>query len=263
MFSDLKDILVTRDGRLLTLTLNRPDTLNAFSMGLHDELGHAFALAATDPDSDVIVLTGQGRAFSAGGDLGDAEEAILLATPDHVKLRGARMIVNNILDCPKPVIARVNGDAIGLGATVALLSDIIIAVDTARFADPHVRIGLTAGDGGALIWPQLVGFARAKQYLLTGDLIAAPEAERIGLINFSVPAAELDGMVEKYARKLLGGAQRAIQYTKAATNVALRQLCTSAFELSLAYELLTMHTDDHREGLQAFRERRKPGFSGK
>jgi enoyl-CoA hydratase len=151
----------------------------------------------------------------------------------------------------------------GVGASLALMCDIIIAVNTARFGDPHVRMGFAAGDGGALIWPQLMGFAKAKQYLLTGDLITAVEAERCNLINFAVPEAELDPLVDKYAQKLASGAQTAIRYTKSVTNMALRQLFNSVGEVGIAYEGLTKHTADYREAVTAFLEKRKPIFRGK
>jgi enoyl-CoA hydratase len=151
----------------------------------------------------------------------------------------------------------------GVGASIALMCDIIIAVDTARFGDPHVRMGFVAGDGGALIWPQLMGFAKAKQYLLTGDPITAIEAERCNLINFAVPEAELDPLVDKYAQKLASGAQMAIRYTKSVTNLPLRQLFNSVGELGIAYEGLTKHTADYQEAVTAFLEKRKPIFRGR
>jgi enoyl-CoA hydratase/carnithine racemase len=259
---DYRDILITREKRILRATLNRPDSLNAVSEEMHDELSEFFYDAADDPESDTVILSGAGRAFCAGGDIDWLRRVIAEPPRFSHSSRGVRKIVHGILDCPKPIIARVNGDAVGVGASIALLCDIIIAVDTARFADPHVKVGLVAGDGGAMIWPQLIGFAKAKQYLLTGDPITATEAERIGLINFSVPAAELDVVVDKYAQKLSRGAQVAIRYTKTVTNIALRQLFNSVFEASVAYEGLTQHTADYREGVQAFLDSRHAQFTG-
>ena len=166
-------------------------------------------------------------------------------------------------DCPVPVIARINGDCIGLGATLALLCDISIAVEDAKLGDPHVKMGYVAGDGGAIIWPQLVGFARAKEYLLTGDLLTAKEAERIGLINHAVPRAELDAKVNTLADKLANGATKAIKWTKTSINIPLRQLAHSMLDASLAYEALTNIGADHQEAVTAFQEKRKPEFTGR
>jgi enoyl-CoA hydratase len=259
---DYKHILICREGRILRLTLNRPDRLNGVNHELHEELAKVFYAAAEDPGSDVVILTGAGQAFCAGGDLKWLSEDVQgEPVPFALESRLVRHIVYGIIDCPKPIIARVNGDAMGIGANIALLCDMIVAVDTARFADPHVRVGLVAGDGGALIWPQLLGFAKAKQYLLTGDAITAPEAERFGMINFSVPAAELDAVVDKYAQKLVNGAQIAIRYTKTTTNILLRQIFNNVFEAGVAYEGLSRQTNDCKEGLRAFIEKRKPKFT--
>jgi enoyl-CoA hydratase len=229
---------------------------------MHEELAEFFHEAAEDPACDLIVLSGAGKAFCAGGDVEWMRRMIAEPPRFNNLSRGIRKIVYGILDCPKPIIARVNGDAFGIGASIALLCDIIVAVDTARFADPHVKVGLAAGDGGALIWPQLIGFAKAKQYLLTGDPITAIEAERSGLINFAVPAADLDTIVDRYAQRLARGAQVAIRYTKTVTNMALRQLFSSVFEAGVAYEGLSQHTADYREGVRAFLEGRHAKFSG-
>lgn len=252
-----------RTDRVLTVTMNRPELLNAVSHALHEEMARIFFEAADDPDSDVIVLTGAGKAFSAGGDfewLGDQIKG--KRTPFVNDAKSMRRIVMGMLDCPKPIIAKVNGDAFGFGASVALLSDIVIAAEHARFADPHVKLGLVAGDGGALIWPQLIGFAKAKHYLLTGDPIGAVEAERCNLITFVKPADELDAFVAGYAAKLARGAQSAIRYTKSVTNIALRQLFCSVFEAGVAYEGLTTYTADFREAVEAVLEKRKPSFTG-
>lgn len=253
-----------RDGRVLTITMNRPELLNAVSHELHGEMARVFFDAADDMESDIIVLTGAGRAFSAGGDFEWLEKQVRGdRVPFVQEAKTMRRIVMGLLDCPKPVIAKVNGDAMGFGASVALLCDIVIAADDAKFADPHVRLGLVAGDGGALIWPQLIGFNKAKHYLLTGDAISAVEAERCNLISFAVPPAELDAYVQKYAQKLARGAQSAIRYTKSVTNIALRQLFSSVFEAGVAYEGLATYTADFGEAVHAVLEKRRPQFSGK
>ncbi|MEO0030428.1 MAG: hypothetical protein RIS94_186 [Pseudomonadota bacterium] len=254
----------TRQDRVLTITMNRPEMLNAVSHQLHEEMARVFWDAADDADSDVIVLTGAGRAFSAGGDFEWLEKQVKGDRVPFVhEAKSMRRIVMGLLDCPKPVIAKVNGDAFGFGASIALLCDITIADSEARFADPHVKLGLVAGDGGALIWPQLIGFAKAKHYLLTGDAITATEAERCNLITFAVPGEELDVYVDTYAQKLARGAQTAIRYTKSVTNIALRQLFSSVFEAGVAYEGLATYTADFGEAVHAVMEKRRPRFTGK
>jgi enoyl-CoA hydratase len=194
-YSQYGGVLVARQDKVLTITLNSPETLNAFTGPMHTSMSRIWDDVNDDPDVRVVVVTGAGRAFSAGGNVIamqkkiDDPDAWDAGTPE------AKRIVFRMLECDKPIIARVNGHAVGLGATIALLCDIIIAADHAKIGDPHVNAGLVAGDGGALIWPQLIGFARAKEYLLTGDLMTATEAQRIGLINHVVPADQLDGKV--------------------------------------------------------------------
>ena len=258
----LRTILLERQGRLLRLTLNRPDALNAFNLDLHDELPQALAFARDDEGSDVIVLTGAGRAFSAGGDLAHIERNA--ASPhlfDH-EVEMAKVIVFTLLEIDKPVVCRLNGHAIGLGATVALFCDVIYAAETAKIGDPHVRLGLVAGDGGAVIWPQLIGLVRAKEFLLTGDPVAAPRAAEIGLINRCVPLDELDAAVDGLCAKLLGGAQQAIRWTKRLTNLELRRVTELVLPVGLDYEIRSVRTADHREGVAALKDKRKPRFGG-
>jgi enoyl-CoA hydratase len=256
---DYECIKTSYRDRILTVTLNRPDSLNAIDSTMHSELARVFHDASRDPDSDIVVLTGAGRAFSAGGDVGYLQEMIEGGTRGFETCRvDAKRIVFSILELEKPLIAKVNGHAMGLGATIALLSDIIIAADSAKIGDPHVRIGFSAGDGGAVIWPQLVGFARAKEFLMTGDVLTSADAARIGLINHSVPDQELDARVDALCDRLQSGAKLAIRYTKITVNIALKQIAHSIMDASIAYESLTNVSRDHAEAVAAFRERRKP-----
>lgn len=261
--SDYENITFARDGRILTVTLNRPDRLNAVSRKMHTELARVFHEVAADPDSDVIVLTGAGRAFSAGGDLAFMEQTQADPASFYEVLREARTIVMTLLDCDKPIVCRLNGDAMGLGATLALFCDIIIANETARIGDPHVRVGLVAGDGGALIWPQLIGYARAKQYLLGGDSIDAKQAQTIGLINFAVPEVELDPLTLHWATRLAKGATHAVRWTKATINVGLKQMAGAIMDTGIAYEGMSARTEDHVEAFRALLEKRKPVFKGR
>jgi enoyl-CoA hydratase len=247
---------LTRSEGILRITLNRPQNLNAFNDQLHHELARCLFEVSYDAEARLIILTGEGKAFSAGGDM----TAKSLSPRDFAEQAlDARNIVGGLLECSKLVICRMNGDAVGLGATVALLCDFVIAVDTARIGDPHVRMGLVAGDGGALIWPLLIGPMRARRYLLTGELVPAPEAETMGLITQSVEAARLDETVNALAARLLAGAPMAQQYTKRSINAALKTL---QFDLSLGYEGLTAVSRDHAEARAAFTEKRRPTFTG-
>lgn len=257
---DFETLALTRRGRLLTVALNRPDALNAINLRMHEELAEVFHWIATDEHSDVIVLTGAGRAFSAGGDL---DHIAHNAANPHLfdnEVRLAKRIVFALLDLDKPVICRLNGHAVGLGATLALLSDIIVAADTAKIGDPHVAIGLVAGDGGAAIWPQRIGLARAKEFLLTGELLTAQRAEAIGLINHCVAPEALDGKVDALCDKLLKGSTNAIRWTKVLTNLELKRVATAVMDAGIAYEAVMVRSADHREGVQALVEKRKPNF---
>jgi enoyl-CoA hydratase len=255
-----KTLLLTRAGRLLTITLNRPEALNAINLDMHDELAEAFDFARADPESDVLVLTGAGRAFSAGGDLDHlARNAANPELFDH-EIQIAKRIVFSMLDLDKPLIGQVNGHAIGLGATLALLCDVVFAAENAKVGDPHVAIGLVAGDGGAAIWPQRIGFGRAKEYLLTGELLTAKRAAEIGLINYCVPADALGAAVDAFAQRLLSGASGAIRATKALINIEQRRIFEAVMDVGLAAEAASVRSADHREGVQALLEKRKPTF---
>ncbi|MDB5712394.1 MAG: enoyl-CoA hydratase [Sphingomonas bacterium] len=260
LFDDYQAILFKRRGRVLEVTLNRPEKLNATDAVLHTELARVFVDINNDPDSDVVVLTGAGRAFSAGGDIGWMQEMIDRENGFDQTAREAKQIVFGLIDCEKPVICKMNGHATGLGATIALFCDVIFAAEHAKIGDPHVSIGFVAGDGGAVIWPQLIGYARAKEYLLTGDMMTAHQAAQMGLINHAVPADELDARVDAFADKLVAGATQAIRWTKMSVNIGLRDLATSIMDASLAYEARSNDTPDHQEAVRAFAEKRAPVF---
>ena len=253
-------ILMAREGRLLRITLNRPDAMNAVNLALHDELVEALWFAQGDAGSDVVLITGAGRAFSAGGDLDQIQRNA--ETPrlfDH-EARMAKRIVFTLLDIDKPVICRMNGHAVGLGATIALMCDIIFAAEGAKIGDPHVGLGLVAGDGGAAIWAQRIGLAKAKEYLFTGDLLTARQAAEIGLINHCVPRDELDAAVDAFCARLLNGATGAIRATKVLTNIELKRIAHTVMEAGIAYESLSVRSADHLEGIAALREKRAPKF---
>jgi enoyl-CoA hydratase/carnithine racemase len=252
-----------RLGAVLRVTFDNPRSeLNTVDAEMHVELARLFRELRREVEARAIVLTGSGRAFSAGGDFGWFTEINDVAAIDEVR-RDGKQIIWDLLDLEVPLIAAVNGPAIGLGASLALLCDVILMADTATIADPHVRVGIVAGDGGAAIWPLAVGPARAKQYLLTGDPVSAVEAERIGLVNKVVPADRLQEEALAFAERLAAGAPLAIRHTKIAVNKLIKEALNIAFDYSTAAEMLTMASADHKEAVAAIREKRKPEFKGK
>jgi enoyl-CoA hydratase len=259
-YSHYRHIATAYRGRVLTLTLNRPEVLNAINDALHEELGSIFYDVAKDPDCDVVVLTGAGRAFCAGGDLQEMKKNLDAGRGDYMSHVTAKRIIFSMLDLEKPLLARVNGHCMGLGATLALFCDLIYMANNARVGDPHVCAGVVAGDGGAVIWPQLIGYARAKEYLFTGDHIKADDAEKMGLINHSVAPEDLDAAVYGMAERIANGALASIRYTKIVTNIGLRQLAHSMMDASVAYEWQTFRGADHKTAVDAFVKGEKPVF---
>ncbi len=259
-FSTLR---IERLERVLRVTIAHPTSaLNAVDGQLHHELAVLFGELRRETEARAVVLTGEGRAFSAGGDFNWFPTLREPARLDALR-HEAKQLIWDLLDVEIPIVAALNGHAIGLGASIALLCDVIFMADTATLGDPHVRVGLVAGDGGVAIWPLAVGPARAKQYLLTGDSLPAAEAERIGLVNRVVPAAELQEQALAFARRLADGAPLAVRYTKLALNKLLKEALNVAFDASTALELVTFLSEDHKEALAAMREKRPPKFHGR
>jgi len=262
LFNDYKTLSFERRQRILAITLNRPARLNAINGVMHEELSRVFVDASRDTASDVVMLTGAGTAFCAGGDIDWMQGMIDEPASFEATAREGKQIIYSLLDCEKPIVAKLNGHATGLGATMALFCDVVFAAESAKIGDPHVSVGLVAGDGGAVIWPQLIGYLRAKEHLMTGDLMSAVEAARIGLINHAVPPADLDGRVDQFVDRLAAGAIKAIRWSKMSANIGLKQLAHSIMDASLAYEAMSNLTRDHQEAVSAFREKRSPVFSG-
>lgn len=228
-----------KQDRILTATLNRPETLNAVNPEMHEELVDLFSDFDRDPSSDVLVLTGAGRGFCSGADLkGGFSSGHPNETAERV-FRDARRLISSILETDKPMIAAVNGPAAGLGVTLALFCDIVVASERARFGDTHVKVGLVAGDGGAVIWPLLVGVNKAKELLMTGEMVDAREALRIHLINHVVPHEDLYPTALEKARQLAGGHTFAIRATKRAVNAYLKWMANQVLDLSLSLERLS------------------------
>lgn len=262
-FSKYETIAFSRRGKILYVTFNQPEKLNSFAGLGHTELSHVWSDVAEDPDSDIVVVTGAGRAFSAGGDINHMQDIRNNPQVWFEIVREARRIVLSLLDCDKPVIAKVNGDAIGLGSTIVTCCDMVFAAEDARFGDPHNNVALTTGDGGQITWPAAIGYTRAKHYLLTGEKLSAQEAERIGLINGYMPAAELDAYVDNYADKLAAMPTRSLRLSKTTINIPLRQMAASMMDAGMAYESMAATiSEDHQEAINAFRDKRKPGFKG-
>ncbi|MEE9278571.1 MAG: enoyl-CoA hydratase-related protein [Myxococcota bacterium] len=245
------------------VTLNRPEKRNAISQDMHDELEDLFVDLSNDDEVRAIVLTGAGSAFCAGGDIGGMKSGEFRPTGPPIPFREVRRLIVNILEIEQPIVAAINGDGVGLGATIPLYCDITVMSETARLTDNHVRMGLVAGDGGVVIWPWLVGMARAKEYLLTGDWIGGKEAERIGLVNYAVPQAEVLPKAMEIARRLARGAPLAIRWTKYSMNKVLRDHVNLALDVSMFLEGATMSSEDLGEAANAFFEKREPTFHGR
>jgi enoyl-CoA hydratase len=259
-YADYQHLVFTHeaDGVLL-ITINRPEALNATNARLHWELTQVWLTVDADPAVRVALVTGAGKAFSAGGDLDMVDETAGNATAVARIMREASDLVYNMINLDKPVVSAINGVAVGAGLVVALLADVSIMADTARFTDGHTRLGVAAGDHAAIVWPLLCGMAKAKYYLLTSDFVDGREAERIGLVSLCVPAAELMDRARDVAGRLARGSQPALRATKRSLNNWMRQ-AGPIFDQSLALEMLTFMGDDVREGVRSIREKRPPRF---
>jgi enoyl-CoA hydratase len=245
--------------RILRITLNQPERLNALDQPTHSELADIWRDIENDSDTSAVIVTGAGKAFSAGGDLAMAAD---LADDFAKRCRGwkeARDLVYNIINCSKPIVSAMRGPAVGAGLVVGVLADISIASKTAKLIDGHTRLGVAAGDHAAIIWPLLCGMAKAKYYLLLCETLTGEEAERIGLISLAVDDAELDGTALKTAVRLAEGPPSAIRWTKYALNNWLRS-AGPAFDASLALEFLGFSGPDVQEGIAAIKAKRQPVF---
>lgn len=252
--------------KLATVTLNKPERRNSIDHQFHMELQDIWPDLMADERVNAILVTGAGKYFSVGGNVkgmqdrpgGDVFEEGAMLEPT-----GGRRIVQNLLDCEKPIVCALNGDCIGLAATVALLCDIVVCAEDTRIGDPHVRIGLVAGDGGAVIWPLLVGMNRAKEFLMRGSLLDGRTAERIGLVNYVEPADQVLLKARAIAQELADGPTWAIRWTKLSLNKQLKDQFNLIMDTSYSLEMASFRTEDHREAVRAFVEKRKPNFTGR
>jgi enoyl-CoA hydratase len=253
---DFEYITVANDGPVRIVTLNNPEQMNAFSDPMHDEFARLWGSITADVDARAVVLTGAGRAFSTGGSIDDFEHYRTDFGARRKTLQNARRLVEDMLNLHLPVVAAVNGPAIGLGCTLATLCDIVFVDESTFFADPHVTVALVAGDGSAVTWPFLTSMLRVKQYLLTGDRIPAQVAVDLGLANFAVPATSLLADATAFAQRLAALPPQAVQDTKLVLNQLLRQAAVTVLGYGLAAESQSHDTDDYRAVPEQFRARK-------
>lgn len=250
-----------RPNGVLLVIIDRPERHNAANERLHDEFAEVWRTIGRDDRTHVVVVTGRGAAFSAGGDLKEHDDPLAGLRPDRVLRSGqvALDIVNNMLALDKPIISAINGAAVGAGLAVALTADISIIANDVRITDGHSRIGVASGDHAVMMWPWMCGMAKAKYYLLTADFLTGQEAERIGLVSLAVDASDLLDRAYAIADQLGRGPQRALRSTKRSLNHVLRS-AAPAFELSVALETIDFYQEDAREGISAFQDKRQPQF---
>ncbi len=245
--------------RILRITFNRPERYNALDAIGHKEITYVWREVDEDPEIDAVILTGAGKAFSAGGDFEMVEKIIDDFETRAQTWKEARDLVYNIINCGKPVISAINGPAVGAGLVAGLMADISIVARSVSLTDGHTRLGVAAGDHAAIIWPLLCGMAKAKYYLLTCDRLSGEEAERIGLVSLCVDDDELQDRALAVAENLRDGAQSAIRWTKYSLNNWLR-MAGPTFDASTALEMLGFTGPEAREGLASLQQKRDPSF---
>jgi enoyl-CoA hydratase len=245
---------------VLKITFNKPATYNSVDAETHRQITYIWRDIGDDPSVRTVIVTGAGKAFSAGGDFEMIEGIIADPVKRMNTWKEARDLVYNMINCPKIIISAINGPAVGAGLVVALLADVSIAGKSARIIDGHVRLGVVAGDAACIIWPLLCGMAKAKFHLLTGRAVDGEAAERMGLVSLCVADDELQKTALDLANEMAEGAQSALRWTKYSLNNWLRQ-AGPIFDTSTALEMLGFTGTEAREGLAAHREKRKPNFT--
>ena len=249
-------ILVESDGPVRLVTLNRPEHANAVNNAMHSEFARLWSRLDEDVDARAVVLTGAGDAFSAGGDLVQwLETYVEDPVSRRAGMRDARRIVRDMVEFPLPVVAAVNGPAVGFGCSIAVLCDIVLMSDRSFMADTHVASGIVAGDGGSVAWPLLMSLLRAKEYLLLGERIPAETAVQIGLANRVVPHDELLDTAMAMARRLASLSPRAVQDTKRALNLHVQRAIAGILEFGISAESECFTTPEHRAAIDRFLER--------
>lgn len=244
---------------VLVVTFDNPAKLNAVTERGHTELVAIWPEIDADPDVRVVLLRGEGKAFSAGGDYEMIEKIVSDHATHRRVLKETRELVRNIIECSKPIVSAINGVAVGAGLAAALMADIPVAGRSARILDGHTTIGVTAGDHAAVVWPLLVGMAKAKYHLMTNDPIDGEAAEKMGLVARVVDDEDLEDYTGRLAANLAAGSQEALRWTKHSLNHWLR-MAYPIFDASVAYEFLGFNGPDVVEGVAASKEKRKPRF---
>jgi len=259
-----------QDGRIVTLTFNSPTTRNAIGSAQDcEDIVAALSRAESDERVSCIVLTGEGSAFSAGGNLKGMKERkgigrleTPVATRNNYR-RGVQSVIRRLWDCELPMIAAINGHAIGLGLDLACLCDMRVAADSAKFASSFIKMGIIPGDGGAWVLPRTVGLANAAELILTGDTIDAAAAQRMGLVSQIVPAGQLMGAARALAERVVANPAKGLRLAKRLLREGQQQRLSDVLELSAAFQAIVHETEDHAEAVDAFLEKRAPKFTGR
>lgn len=255
---------VVVDGAVATVTLCRPELLNRFDAVLHREFVEAFRIVRAQPAVRAVVLASTGKVFSAGGDFAWMSQMHDDVECRNLALEEGRLLIDTLIGFPMPIVAALHGDAFGLGATVVVGCDAVVASRAASLADTHVLVGLVAGDGGCLLWPQAIGMLRAKRYLLTGDRLDAERAHAMGLVTDLVDESEeVLPASHALAGRLAALPPLAVQGTKRALNSLMQQRAGEVMDVSLAYESMSLASDDLIEALDAFRQKRAATYRGR
>ena len=255
-------LFVERAGALATITLNRPEARNAIDMTMRHELLAALDEVEADPAARVLILTGAGEHFCAGGDVKSMRARRSTAAEGRARVQALNRLVLRLVDFPLPTIAMVDGFAVGAGTNLALCCDLVVASDRARFGELFNKIGLVPDGGGTWFLSRLVGLARAKELIFTGDVFDAAEAARLGLVNRVVPAAELRAATGTLAEKIAAGPPAVLRMAKHMVNRAATSDLSAALDLEAYSQGLAIAGEDHQEGLAAFLAKRPPTFSG-
>ena len=253
-YQETPEIIIEHDGPVAIVTMNNPDARNAFTDDMHVGMREVWEYLAHDRSVRAIVLTGAGKAFSAGGDIPGFIRSYESMDTRREQMRGAQRLQNAMLECPKPMIAAVNGPAVGLGCSVAVGCDFVLISEDTFMADPHVSIGLVAGDGGAATWPVMMNILKAKYYLLTGERIPAAECVEIGLATKAVPADTLLEEAIALGKRLAEQPQQALEETKRAINIHLLDAVAKVAPFACAAEQESFSTDDIKRTIDSFKQ---------